>query len=103
MDLSRARRWRPTKRIVLNDRCLLEGKDLTTSPGPKLAEVMLDMVLRLKDRPSTQELVEFMDVSSRLKALSFSGWSNDALMAFWMNVYHCLLLHGRLLLGTPKS
>merc|ERR1719345_618322 len=64
---------------------------------------MLDMVLRLKDRPSTQELVEFIDESSRLKAISFDGWTNSALMAFWMNVYHCLLLHGRLLLGTPKS
>jgi len=102
-DLSRARRWRPSKRIVLNDRSLLTSEDLERHTGPQLAEVTLDMVLRLKDRPSTEELVKFIDETCRLKAISFRAWDNSTVMAFWMNVYHCLLLHGRLLLGTPKS
>jgi len=33
----------------------------------------------------------------------FSGWRQEELLAFWLNVYHCLLLHGWVLLGTPRS
>merc|ERR1712008_505764 len=43
------------------------------------------------------------DSTCQLKTVRFIGWTQDELLSFWLNVYHCLLLHGWLLLGTPKS
>jgi len=104
MDTTRARRWRPKKRLVLNDRILLDDNQ-AEPPAMTVVEGMLEQVIafRSKDQLSNAELTEFLDQTCLLKAVRFSDLEQNDLLAFWMNVYHCLLLHGRLLLGTPKS
>jgi hypothetical protein len=102
-DLSRARRWKPSTRNVLNDRILLKVEESSQPQGPQLAEMMLDKVLKLGEDPDLVELGEFIDLTCRLKAITLQNLSDDELKAFWMNVYHCLLLHGRVLLRTPHS
>eukprot|EP00927_Polykrikos_kofoidii_P066701 TRINITY_DN62259_c0_g1_i1.p1 TRINITY_DN62259_c0_g1~~TRINITY_DN62259_c0_g1_i1.p1 ORF type:complete len:1179 (+),score=216.78 TRINITY_DN62259_c0_g1_i1:21-3557(+) len=103
MDTTRSRRWRPKKRLVLNDRILLD--DTTESMPPSLVEVMLQQVLSFRTVfcPDLVQVTEFLNRSSFLKAVRFGDLSQSDLLSFWLNVYHCLLLHGRLMLGTPRS
>jgi hypothetical protein len=101
MDSTRARRWRNNRRLVLNDRLLFEGG---FSPATStLSAVILDRVLAFGEETSTNDLISFIDSTCQLKTVRFNGWKQDELLSFWLNVYHCLLLHGWLLLGTPKS
>lgn len=101
MDGTRARRWRPKKRLVLNDRVLIDEN--TAPPSSRAIEEMLKMALQCGKDASLVELVKFLDATSQLKAMQFAGMNDNDLTAFWINVYHCLLLHGWLILGTPKS
>jgi len=101
MDLTRAKRWRPSKRLVVNDRVLLKEADTVRSP--RVVEGMLEQIINFPDPPSMSDLVSFTDLTCVLKAVCFDGWSQSDLIAFWLNVYHCLLLHGRHLFGMPKS
>merc|ERR1740121_972953 len=100
-DSTRARRWRPKRRLVLNDRVLISSDVLPPPPG--IMEGMLESILSLSAKPSIDDLIIFQDCTSILKAVDFTGWSQSETLAFWINAYHCLLLHGRALLGTPKS
>jgi len=100
-DSTRARRWRPKRRLVLNDRILISSN--MPPPPPGIVEGMLESVLSLPAKPTIDDLITFQDCTSMLKAVDFVGWSHSEALAFWMNVYHCLLLHGRAILGTPKS
>lgn len=103
MDSTRARRWRFEKRLVLNDRILLTESDFKAGMPPSLAGSMLEKVLGFSTLPSTRDLISFVDDTCRLKAVRFANWTQAELHAFWLNVYHCLLLHGLLVLGSPKS
>jgi hypothetical protein len=103
-DQSWARRWRPSKRIVLNDRRLLHPQELAGKTQPKVADFVLDRALSFAEgEPSVPAVTEFIDATCQLKGMTFKNWTERELMCFWLNTYHCLLLHGRLLLGKPKS
>lgn len=100
MDSTRARRWRQNKRLVLNDRRIITD---VNPPLSSISERLLETALGFPEEPGTTELMSFMDATCQLKAVRFGGWKQEELLAFWLNVYHCLLLHGWLLLGTPRS
>lgn len=100
-DSTRARRWRPKRRLVLNDRIIISSSVLPPPPG--IVEGMLESILSLPAKPSIDDLITFQDCASMLKAVDFAGWSQSEALAFWINAYHCLLLHGRAVLGTPKT
>jgi hypothetical protein len=100
-DSTRARRWRPKRRVVLNDRILISSN--MPPPPPGIVEGILESILSLPAKPSMDDLITFQDSTSMLKAVDFAGWSQSEAVAFWINTYHCLLLHGRAILGTPKS
>eukprot|EP00927_Polykrikos_kofoidii_P043072 TRINITY_DN3712_c0_g1_i1.p1 TRINITY_DN3712_c0_g1~~TRINITY_DN3712_c0_g1_i1.p1 ORF type:complete len:1070 (+),score=153.13 TRINITY_DN3712_c0_g1_i1:142-3351(+) len=101
VDTSNPRRWPSKRRLVLNDR-LVFSDPVETVPS-QLIEGMLERVLALHANPSPEGLIEFMNATCLLKAVRFKGWEQHDLLMFWLNVYHCLLLHGRLVLGTPNS
>eukprot|EP00929_Paragymnodinium_shiwhaense_P000924 TRINITY_DN101118_c0_g1_i1.p1 TRINITY_DN101118_c0_g1~~TRINITY_DN101118_c0_g1_i1.p1 ORF type:complete len:1327 (+),score=291.34 TRINITY_DN101118_c0_g1_i1:152-4132(+) len=101
-DTTRSRRWRPKRRIVLNDREIITAMPFE-SPSPSVVEGMLEKVLTLRDYSPGSDLVDLMSATCVLKAVRFAGWNQSELLAFWVNVYHCLLFHGRLILGTPKN
>ncbi|CAE8616402.1 unnamed protein product, partial [Polarella glacialis] len=102
MDHTRARRWgRRRRRLVLNDRNLVNAPSYPLPPS--IAGQMLETVLALGDKPATNDVIAFMDSTCLLKAIRFDGWTDSELLAFWLNVYHCMLLHGLLVFGVPKS
>jgi len=102
-DTTRARRWRPKTRLILNDRRLLIRNGATPLPPLTVAEQILQRVLAFEEGVAGEALKEFMDLTCLLKAVQLGQWGAHERLAFWLNVYHCLLLHGRLILGTPKS
>jgi len=103
LDSTRARRWRPKTSLVLNDRRLLSSEETTHFPSTRSIQTMLQHALSLAQNRTDEELIHFTDSTCLLKAVRFSGWSQKELLAFWINTYHCLLIHGLLILGVPKS
>lgn len=103
MDLTRARRWRPSRRIVLNDRVLLLDESEHEIPEPSIIQGLLNTALGFGERPDPAELLTFINDTCRLKAVQFTQWSRAETLAFWLNVYHCLLLHGKIVFGNPRS
>ncbi|CAE7234783.1 unnamed protein product [Symbiodinium necroappetens] len=100
LDATGAGRW-PNIRYVLNDRLLTSA-----APHPLSADAaahLLELALALGSEPSHTSLAAFLDSTCMLKAVRFNLWSQAELKAFWCNVYHCLLLHGLLVLNTPDS
>jgi len=101
MDSSRARRWR-SRRLVLNDRLLIV--ESTLQPAPNFAEELLEAALQLVAKPVTAEdVIAFSNSVCKLKALRFKSWTQNELLAFWMNIYHCLLVHAWIVLGQPST
>mmetsp|Transcript_21886 Transcript_21886/g.75263 ORF Transcript_21886/g.75263 Transcript_21886/m.75263 type:complete len:1175 (-) Transcript_21886:83-3607(-) len=100
-DNTRARRWRKSRRLVLNDRLLLP--ELSTSPPPGYAADLLEQALKLSDQPATRDIIRFSNAVCQLKAVRFRHWTQNELLSFWLNLYHCLLLHGYLVLGKPVT
>lgn len=101
LDRTFAQRWRPTKRLVLNDRVLID--EHTPPPSPADVGDMLTQAIQCSPEASPEDLVRFFDLTAQLKGMRFAGKTSNELTAFWVNVYHCLLIHGWLVLGTPKS
>lgn len=101
VDGSRARRWRPQKRLVLNDRVLIDEN--TAAPSASDVEAMLKMALAYVKDTSMDDMVKLFDSTAQLKAVRFARMRHDEMAAFWINIYHCLLLHGWIILGAPKS
>lgn len=132
-DMTDACRWHPRRRVVLNDRHLLfcgrQSRRQNLSPVDLSAHV-LGLALSLASRVGTLAdgasllkagdspisslesgqlaglrkcLVELSDASCLLKAVRLDNLSAKARVAFWLNVYHSLLIHGFLVLGVPMS
>ena len=101
MDSTRARRWKNSRRLVLNDRLLVTDWDVP--PPPSITQAMLEAVLKLNAQPDMSAFIAFLNDSCLLKAVRFNGWTQSELLAFWLNLYHCLLLHGFLVLGRPTT
>lgn len=101
MDSTRARRWGNRRRLVLNDRILTNApeKDLESD----IARSLLEEALALGDVPKAADVTAFLDATCLLKAMRFGSWSEAEQLAFWVNIYHCLLLHGFLIFGAPQT
>eukprot|EP00931_Biecheleriopsis_adriatica_P087604 TRINITY_DN62045_c0_g1_i1.p1 TRINITY_DN62045_c0_g1~~TRINITY_DN62045_c0_g1_i1.p1 ORF type:complete len:1188 (+),score=207.45 TRINITY_DN62045_c0_g1_i1:300-3566(+) len=101
LDSSRARRWGKRRRMVLNDRILVSAPSQPLSPD--IAGRVLEKVLSLGEKPAMSDVTAFFDATCLFKAVSLASWSEGQLLAFWLNVYHCMLVHGYLIFGTPKT
>jgi len=101
LDNTRVQRWRSGRRLVFNDRRLLMFHSEPVSTD--VAGTLLERVLRLPEAPTQADLTNFLDATCVLKAVKLSDLTQSQYLTFWLNVYHCLLLHARKVLGTPKS
>jgi len=101
MDSSRARRWGNRRRLVLNDRILTSAPE--KDPDPEIARSLLQEALALGEVPKAADVTAFLDATCLLKAIRFATWSEAEQLSFWVNIYHCLLLHGFLIFGTPQT
>jgi hypothetical protein len=53
--------------------------------------------------PEITDWIEFSEKVSFLQSVSLSSLSKDDLIAFFLNIYHTLLLHSFIVLGVPSS
>lgn len=132
-DLTDASRWHPRRRVVLNDRRLLLSERQLGSENLSPVELsarILGLALSLTERLGTLAegvtllsgnespvssleagrhaglrkcLTELADATCLLKAVRIGSLSELEKEAFWLNIYHCLLLHGFVVLGVPMS
>eukprot|EP00946_MAST-07B_sp_MAST-7B-sp1_P002033 g2033.t1 len=117
--------WASPSRTVLNARRLSFASDIrsrrrrrmecaSTTPNTsvssvqfacKLSSSILEMALQLRPDSSISTWSRFMDRVALLKDVDLSATSPDSMerQIFWINVYHTLVIHTRLLLGAPNS
>lgn len=101
-DTTHAQRWRQKKRLVLNDRRVFAPYCVRPA-DPSVGAALLQQALTMPVQPTSEDLVGFLDATCILKTMQFRGWVREEYISFWLNVYHCLLLHGRFVFGTPKT
>jgi len=95
---------------VLNNRRLLRrppvGPD-APSPGPLVAQLLHNALAlhqrRDSDDYSSSTVMAFLDCTVALQGVDLDDMSNHQQLAFWLNLYHCMLLHALLFVGPPTS
>jgi Protein of unknown function, DUF547 len=68
-----------------------------------LAEDALRKALDPRNESDDDILVSFLDSAAKLKEASVHELGDDERLAFFINVYHCMVQHAYLVLGTPGS
>eukprot|EP00397_Hematodinium_sp_SG-2012_P001578 GEMP01001582.1.p1 GENE.GEMP01001582.1~~GEMP01001582.1.p1 ORF type:complete len:1140 (+),score=163.01 GEMP01001582.1:193-3612(+) len=113
LDPSYCRRWVPANRLVLNDRRVVVGTSERITDIVKFSEALLNAALEFggsspqasnkADTLVFRNIDEFFQATGDLKSVSFEYSTATQRLAFWLNVYHTLMLHGFLQVGRPSS
>ncbi|VEU35527.1 unnamed protein product [Pseudo-nitzschia multistriata] len=104
--LTKSTMWNSQKRKILNcRRCSFRTRRSTT---PKetlhLAERALAKVLSLKPKgASDSDLCEFLDCASALKEADAYSLNEEEKCAFFLNIYHTMIMHSYIIFGPPVS
>jgi hypothetical protein len=70
----------------------------------KLAEIALTKATTLQSKgPNDSDLIEFLDCAAALKNANIDDLNDDERLAFFINVYHILIMHAYIVLGPPKN
>lgn len=94
-----ATRW-DEKRMVLNNTCLcLEPRNDALA----LSAELLRLALSAQDADESDELLRLNRASCDLKCADLSRLSVQDIWGFWVNVFHTLLLHARIICGLPQK
>lgn len=90
-------RW-PKNRIVVNNAepCL----EAATTPALQLSASLLREAVAAQGAPEGK-VAELTARSGALKAVSLAELSEQDLWCFWVNVFHCLIIHAQLVAGQP--
>lgn len=99
-------------RVLNHRRISFRGQSLSTFRGALiLSKQILRKILKIcqntKDKnvvnPDITDWVEFSEKVSLLQSVSLHDLTKEDLIAFFLNVYHTLLLHAFVVLGVPSS
>jgi len=104
--LTKSSMWNCQKRKILN--CRRNSFRTPRSNTPKetlqLAERALSKVLSLKPKGANDsDLREFLDDAAALKQADAHSLSEEEKCAFFLNVYHTMIMHSYIILGPPVS
>jgi hypothetical protein len=112
--------WKTEKRRVYNYRRIVFKENLTSqvdcgraskqyadiTPN-SLVESILDVAFNLckiqGSKAAESEWVKFWDEISLLQTVSLVGLSEAQRLAFFLNLYHIMVLHGSLVFGPPPA
>jgi len=104
--LARSYRWGPDgKRVVLNNRRLLRRPPVGPSAPPPclLVARLLHMALNQGEHEDYASASAFLDGTVELQGVDLEGLTHDEKLAFWLNLYHCMLIHAFMIVGPPTS
>jgi len=107
--LVKSGRWKPSSRRLLNCRKLLFVERVNTSEPQdpiKHVEQLLEQAFTL-ETASTSELIFFLDGTCRLAdsnvLFHIQNFTENQKVAFFLNLYHLMVLHGFIVLGSPHN
>lgn len=104
--LRRSSMWDCSKRKLLNGRQFSFRTPAQTDPESTLllAEVALRKATALQIKgPNDADLIDFLDSASALKEADAHSLNGDERTAFFLNVYHVIIMHAFIVLGPPDS
>lgn len=104
--LTKSTMWNCQKRKILNCRrySFRTPRTMTPEETLKLAERALDKVLSLKPKGANDsDLREFLDYAAALKEADAHSLNEEEKCAFFVNVYHIMIMHSYIILGPPVS
>lgn len=97
-------RWKPSNRVILNARRAAFDVGPPNSTHEEFSKNLLKEVFSLNvDTREASQLMAFLDNTSALKHVDLAAidLGKPEAMCFFVNIYHTLLQHGRLILGPP--
>jgi hypothetical protein len=98
--------WDCSKRKLLNSRKFSFRSPPKTDPKSTLAlaETALRKATALEPKgPGDSDLIEFLDCTSALKDADAHSLNEEERFAFFLNVYHVMIMHAFIVLGRPDS
>lgn len=95
----RLRRW-PINRLVCNDFELV--LDCEEQDPLALSARLLRLAISLQGC-SPEEVQPLISLSCKLKCVDLTPLEPQDLWCFWVNVYHTLLVHARIVCGRPRN
>ena len=104
--LSKSSMWNCQKRKILNFRRKSFRTPRTMAPEEtlQLAERALTKVLALKPKGALDsDLREFLDCVAALKEADAHSLNEEGKCAFFLNIYHIMIMHSYIILGPPAS
>jgi len=104
--LHKSSMWDCSKRRILNCRRYSFRTSKQTAPEytMELAERALTKVLALQPKgPDDNDLGDFLDCAAALKDADVYSLSEDQKFAFFLNVYHAMIMHTYIVQGPPDS
>lgn len=97
--------WSCKGRRVLNCKKYLfnyDKKPMKETPC-RFSEQLLQKALTLNSKSSHKSLCSFLDSASLLKAVDVSMLEEPDRKAFFINLYHIMIMHAFVVLGPPRS
>eukprot|EP00536_Pseudo-nitzschia_multiseries_P005607 jgi/Psemu1/12964/gm1.12964_g len=104
--LTKSSMWNCQKRKILNCRrySFRTPRFKTPKETLQLAERALAKVLSLKPKGANDsDLREFLDFAAALKQADAHSLNEEEKCAFFLNVYHIMIMHSYIILGPPVS
>ena len=97
--------WDYKHRRVLNCRRFsFRARDKSSQHNPLLlAEDALRKALDPRNESDDEILISFLDSAAKLKEANVHDLSEEERLAFFLNMYHIMVMHAYLVLGTPGS
>lgn len=98
--------WDYKHRRVLNCRrfSFRRGSDQSLEHDPlSFAEIAVRKALDPRNETDDDTLISFLDAAALLKDANIYDLSEVKRMAFFLNLYHCMVMHAYLVLGPPET
>jgi len=102
--LHKSSSWRCRKRRILNCRQFsFGGLDQRLDPSALVGEALRRALSPTEEDSEDENLRAFLDSASALKNVDVNQLNEKERMAFFLNLYHVMIMHTFLVLGTPGS
>ena len=96
--------WNCKQRRILNCKSFAFKTDATAMPDPRVTvETALRRALEISDEADESQLSAFLQSTAALKRVNVSSLDETERLAFFLNLYHTMILHAFLVLGAPDS
>ena len=101
--LHKSSSWDCHQRRILNCRRFYFNAPTQEMDPASVVEEALLMAYEAQETDDQESLFEFLDCAAALKNVDVYGMQEKQRLAFFMNLYHLMIMHSYLLLGPPET